>query len=152
METEWERLEATRTFLLLADLLTTKILDHGVRDEFGRELSWLAKERQAPARVRGPAASRRMDVEGDAVMSGSIRSRSKGSWELKFEAGVDPATGKRKTVYRTVKGTKRQAEAKLVELQSEAVRNGGAGRSQQRDARPVPHPLGSRLGCAQCEP
>ena len=57
-------------------------------------------------------------------MSGSIRQRSKGSWEVKLEAGVDPVTGKRKTVFRTVRGTKRQAEAKLVELQSEAARGG----------------------------
>jgi hypothetical protein len=39
IETEWERLEATRTFLLLADLLTEKILNHNVRDESGGELS-----------------------------------------------------------------------------------------------------------------
>ncbi len=56
-------------------------------------------------------------------MSGSLRQRSAGSWELKFEAPAD-ATGRRKTVYRTVKGTKRQAEARLVELQSEAARGG----------------------------
>jgi hypothetical protein len=56
-------------------------------------------------------------------MSGSLRSRSAGSWELKFEAPAD-AAGKRKTVYRTFKGTKREAQAKLVELQSEAARGG----------------------------
>jgi integrase len=55
-------------------------------------------------------------------MSGSLRQRSPGTWELKFESGADPATGKRKTVYRTFRGTKRQAEARLVELQSEAAR------------------------------
>jgi integrase len=55
-------------------------------------------------------------------MSGSLRQRSPGSWELKFEAGVDPATSERKTVYRTFRGTKREAQARLVELQSEAAR------------------------------
>jgi integrase len=54
-------------------------------------------------------------------VSGSIRSQGKGSWELKFEAGADPATGKRKTIYRTVRGTKRQAEAKLIELLNQAA-------------------------------
>jgi len=56
IENEWNRLGATQTFLLLTDLLTTKILDHNVRDasgaeisthawtEFFRNLEWLAKE------------------------------------------------------------------------------------------------------------
>ena len=38
IETEWERLDATRTFLLLVDLLTEKIVNHAVRDESGGEL------------------------------------------------------------------------------------------------------------------
>ena len=57
-------------------------------------------------------------------MSGHIRQRSAGSWEVKFEAPADPATGKRKTVSRTIRGTKRHAEAKLVELLGEASRGG----------------------------
>ena len=59
-------------------------------------------------------------------MSGSLRQRSKSgdAWELKFEAPADPATGERKTVHRTFRGTKRQAQARLVELQSEAARGG----------------------------
>ena len=39
IETEWERLDATRTFLLLVDLLTEKIVNHAVRDASGGELS-----------------------------------------------------------------------------------------------------------------
>jgi hypothetical protein len=39
MEREWERLGATRTFLLLVDLLTEKIVNHPVRDASGGELS-----------------------------------------------------------------------------------------------------------------
>jgi Phage integrase, N-terminal SAM-like domain len=54
-------------------------------------------------------------------MSGHIRRRSANSWELKFDAGVDPATGQRATKYRSFKGTKRAAQAKLVELLNEAA-------------------------------
>jgi Arc-like DNA binding domain len=39
METAWLRFDVTPTFLALVDQLTTKILNHGVRDELGRELS-----------------------------------------------------------------------------------------------------------------
>ena len=98
IETEWERLDATRTFLLLVDLLTEKIVNHAVRDQSGGELSAqarsdqlglsvYARELRRLARVGGPAASRRMDVEGGPVVSGSIRQRgkSKDAWELRFE-------------------------------------------------------------------
>jgi integrase len=57
------------------------------------------------------------------MSAGHIRRRSPGSWELKFEAGFDPATGKRTTQYRSFKGTKRQAEAALVTLLNQ-VSNG----------------------------
>jgi hypothetical protein len=49
-------------------------------------------------------------------MRGSIRSRSSGSREVKYEAGPDPKTGQRRTRYITVKGTKREAQRRLVEL------------------------------------
>jgi integrase len=49
-------------------------------------------------------------------MRGSIRSRSPGSWEVKYEARPDPKTGQRRTRYITVKGTKREAQRPLVEL------------------------------------
>ena len=48
-------------------------------------------------------------------MRGHIRRRGVRSWELKFEAGRDDA-GRRNIRYVTVKGTKRQAQAKLSEL------------------------------------
>jgi len=51
---------------------------------------------------------------------GHIRRRSKGSWELKFDLGRDPKTGKRKTRFRSFKGTKRQAEVALARLLSQA--------------------------------
>jgi integrase len=50
------------------------------------------------------------------MSAGHIRQRGKTSWELKFEAGRDPATGKRKIQYASFRGTKRQARIKLAEL------------------------------------
>jgi integrase len=49
-------------------------------------------------------------------MSGHIRRRGERSWELKFEFGTDPLTGKRITKYRNFKGTKAEAKAELVRL------------------------------------
>jgi integrase len=53
-------------------------------------------------------------------MTGHIRRRGKSSWELKFDLGTDPLTGKRATRYQSFKGTKREAERKLTELLSQA--------------------------------
>jgi integrase len=50
------------------------------------------------------------------MSAGHIRPRGKTSWELKFEAGRDPATGKRNIQYASFRGTKRQARIKLAEL------------------------------------
>lgn len=55
-------------------------------------------------------------------MRGHIRRRGKNSWELKFDIGVDPRTGKREIRYQSVKGTKKEAQAKLTELLSETAR------------------------------
>jgi len=49
-------------------------------------------------------------------MSGHIRRRGKASWELKYEADRDPATGKRRIRYTAFKGTKRAAEVALATL------------------------------------
>src|SRR6478752_1065475 len=49
-------------------------------------------------------------------MSGHIRRRGERSWELKFDLGRDPATGKRASRYHSFKGTKREAQRKLAEL------------------------------------
>jgi hypothetical protein len=56
-------------------------------------------------------------------MSGHIRRRGEQSWELKYEAGTDPRTGKRITRYQSFKGTKREAQAELIRLM-DAVRRG----------------------------
>jgi integrase len=55
-------------------------------------------------------------------MSGHIRRRGEQSWELKFDLGRDPATGKRETRYVSFKGTKREAQAELVRLSAEAIK------------------------------
>jgi integrase len=53
-------------------------------------------------------------------MTGHIRRRGERSWELKFDLGIDPGTGRRLTKYHSFKGTKRQAEAELVRLKAGA--------------------------------
>jgi integrase len=55
-------------------------------------------------------------------MSGHIRRRGERSWELKFDLGVDALTRKRITRYYSFRGTRREAQAKLTELMSEAAR------------------------------
>jgi integrase len=54
-------------------------------------------------------------------MSGHIRRRSSTTWEIKFDTDADP-TGRRVTRYVSVKGTKKQAQARLIELLGEAQR------------------------------
>src|SRR6516225_561617 len=49
-------------------------------------------------------------------MKGNITQRGKNSWRLKFDAGRDEKTGKRKTQFHTFRGTKREAQVKLAEL------------------------------------
>jgi integrase len=49
-------------------------------------------------------------------MKGHLQQRGKNSWRLKFDAGRDEKTGKRKTQFHTFRGTKRQAQVKLAEL------------------------------------
>jgi hypothetical protein len=57
------------------------------------------------------------------MAQGHIRQQGKGSWELKFDLGRDPLTGKRTTKYVTFRGTKRQAQEELTRLL--AQRNDG---------------------------
>jgi integrase len=71
-------------------------------------------------------------------MTGHLRQRSPGSWEIKFDAGADPVTGKRKTRYVTVKGGKKAAQAELRRLLS-AVDEG-------RDVEPSKTTLAEYLG------
>jgi integrase len=47
------------------------------------------------------------------MAKGHIRARGPGTWELKYDIGVDPATGRRITRFRTVHGAKRDAQREL---------------------------------------
>ena len=49
-------------------------------------------------------------------MRGHIKQRAKGTWSLIIDLGRDPATGKRRQQWSTVRGTKKEAEARLTEL------------------------------------
>jgi len=50
-------------------------------------------------------------------MRGSIRQRTKGSWEITIDTGRDPATGKRLRHFESMNGTKKDAQRRLAELQ-----------------------------------
>jgi integrase len=55
-------------------------------------------------------------------MRGHIRRRGANSWEIKYDAGR--AGGERKTIYRSFKGTRREAQAELARLLA-SVADGG---------------------------
>ena len=50
-------------------------------------------------------------------MAGYIRrqSKSQSTWEVSVDLGRDPVTGRRRRLYLTVRGTKRDAERALAE-------------------------------------
>jgi integrase len=50
------------------------------------------------------------------MSAGHIRRRGKASWELKFDVGRAPATGRRLIQYHSFRGTKREAQMKLAQL------------------------------------
>ncbi|HLG87046.1 MAG TPA: site-specific integrase [Alphaproteobacteria bacterium] len=50
---------------------------------------------------------------------GGLRQRSPRSWEIKFDAGVDPKTGKRLTRFTTVRGTKKDALEALAKYRNQ---------------------------------
>lgn len=54
------------------------------------------------------------------VMRGSLKETSPGVWRVRYDAGTDPATGKRLQRNATVHGGKRAAEARLRTLLAEA--------------------------------
>src|SRR6516162_9623212 len=62
-------------------------------------------------------------------MSGHIRRRGERSWELKFDAGHDPETGKRITQYYSFKVSKREAQQKLTELMAAVAKGAYVPRS-----------------------
>jgi integrase len=48
--------------------------------------------------------------------TGHIRERSPGSWEIRYDVGTDPATGKRRIATATVRGDRKAAETELRRL------------------------------------
>ena len=50
---------------------------------------------------------------------GHIKRRSPGSWSIIVSAGNDPTTGKRRRIWRTVHGTRREAEVEMSKLLAE---------------------------------
>ncbi|MFY9286915.1 MAG: site-specific integrase [Alphaproteobacteria bacterium] len=48
--------------------------------------------------------------------TGSIRPRTNGSFEIRYDLGVDPLTGKRKRLHKTIRGTYKDAEKELRRL------------------------------------
>jgi integrase len=54
-------------------------------------------------------------------MTGHVRRRGKTSWEIKFDVGQDPLTGKRRIRYSSFKGTKRGAEIEAARLVARAA-------------------------------
>ena len=49
-------------------------------------------------------------------MRGTIRKRAQSSWTIILDIGRDPATGKRRQQWISVRGTKRDAEKRLAEV------------------------------------
>src|SRR3954470_16201083 len=47
------------------------------------------------------------------MAKGHIRARGPGAWELKYDIGVDPVTSKRRVKFKTVRGSKRDAQREL---------------------------------------
>ena len=75
----------------------------------------------------------------DGAVTGSVRQRAPGSWELRVHTGRDPLTGHKRYAHRTVKGTKREAQAALARLVTEVgdgahapVREGTVGEVLER--------------------
>jgi integrase len=70
-------------------------------------------------------------------MIGHIRRRGERSWELKFDIGRHPSTGKRQIRYHSFKGTKRQAESELTRLIAQNAGGEGVDPSKQNIAETI---------------
>jgi integrase len=53
-------------------------------------------------------------------MRGGLREKAPGIWEVRFEGGRDPLTGRRRQISRSVQGTKREAQQVLNALVADA--------------------------------
>jgi integrase len=68
-------------------------------------------------------------------MTGHVRRRGERSWELKFDAGRDPATGNRRIRYVSFKGTKRDADLELARLVAQNAAGEGIDPSKETVAK-----------------
>lgn len=50
------------------------------------------------------------------MSAGHIRPRGPGAWEIKYDVGRDPLTGRRQIKYKTVRGKKSDAQRELRNL------------------------------------
>lgn len=57
-------------------------------------------------------------------MRGCVQRRSKGSWRIAIDCGRDPATGRRRQHFETVRGNKANAQRRLAELLLEVEKGG----------------------------
>ena len=62
-------------------------------------------------------------------MSGSLRQKTKRVWEVRFDGGRDPLTGRRRQISRSVRGSKRDAQQVMNALVAEADAGGFIGTS-----------------------
>ena len=62
-------------------------------------------------------------------MSGSLLQKTKGVWEVRFDGGRDPLTGRRRQISRSVRGSKRDAQQVMNALVAEADAGGFIGTS-----------------------
>ncbi len=62
-------------------------------------------------------------------MSGTLREKYPGIWQVRFDAGRDPVTGRRRQLSRNVRGTKRQAQQVLNALVAESDAGRQVGKS-----------------------
>ena len=57
-----------------------------------------------------------MPIRGKSNLPGQIKRRSPGSWTVILDMGTDPANGRRRQIWRAVKGPKSEAQSRLMEL------------------------------------
>jgi hypothetical protein len=99
-----------------ADTFAEDLLAAIADEERGGEIGeWARTIREKPAPIWSPGSPGR---RCGCVAKGHIRARGPGAWELKYDAGVDPATKRRIIKYKTVRGTKRDAQREQRAIQT----------------------------------
>src|SRR5262245_28850136 len=83
------------------------------------------KPHGAAGNARSSRHARGREDEGTVMSAGHIRRRGKNSWELKFDVGADPLSGKRRLRYASFKGSKRDAALELARLVAEHASGAG---------------------------